>query len=78
MKSIATKFILLLSVAVLILFAIGALNFMMMSNIALRDQAEIFVEQLSTEQSNEENLLHERLERKASLTAEFLARNAAK
>jgi signal transduction histidine kinase len=78
MKSIATKFILLLSVAVLILFAIGALNFMMMSNIALRDQAEIFVEQLSTEQSNEENLLRERLERKARLTAEFLARNAAK
>jgi len=78
MKSIATKFILLVSVAVLILFAIGALNFMRMSDIALRDQAEIFIEQLRTEQSNEENLLRERLERKARLTAEFLARNAAK
>ncbi len=63
MKSIATKFILLVSVAVLILFAIGALNFMRMSDIALRDQAEIFIEQLRTEQSNEENLLRERLER---------------
>jgi signal transduction histidine kinase/CheY-like chemotaxis protein len=78
MKSIATKFILLVSVAVLILFAIGALNFMRMSDIALRDQAEIFIEQLRTEQSNEKNLLRERLERKARLTAEFLARNAAK
>jgi methyl-accepting chemotaxis protein len=51
---------------------------MRMSDIALRDQAEIFIEQLRTEQSNEENLLRERLERKARLTAEFLARNAAK
>ena len=49
MKSIATKFILLVSVAVLILFAIGALNFMRMSDIALRNQAEIFIEQLRTE-----------------------------
>ena len=78
MKSIALKFILLVSVAVLVLFAMVALNFVLMSNVALRDQAEIFVEQLRTEQSNEENLLHERLERKARLTAEFLARNAAK
>ena len=78
MKSIAIKFILLLSVAVLILFAIGALVFIRMSDIALRNQAKIFVEQLRTEQSSEENLLRERLERKASLTAEFLARNAAK
>ena len=78
MKSIAIKFILLLSVAVLILFAIGALVFIRMSDIALRNQAKIFVEQLRTEQSNEEDLLRERLERKASLTAEFLARNAAK
>ena len=78
MKSIATKFILLLSGAVLILFAIGALIFIRMSDIALRNQAEIFVEQLRTEQRNEEDLLRERLERKASLTAEFLARNAAK
>jgi signal transduction histidine kinase/CheY-like chemotaxis protein/HPt (histidine-containing phosphotransfer) domain-containing protein len=78
MKSIATKFILLLSVAVLILFAIGALIFVRMSDIALRNQAKIFVEQLRAEQSNEEDLLRERLERKASLTAEFLARNAAK
>ena len=78
MKSIATKFILLLSVAVLILFAIGALIFIRMSDIALRNQAKIFVEQLRAEQSNEEDLLRERLERKASLTAEFLARNAAK
>ncbi|MBC8177055.1 MAG: hypothetical protein H8E19_06575, partial [Deltaproteobacteria bacterium] len=77
-KSISLKFIVLVSVMILILFSMGAASLVNVMSEAQSSQMGVFVDQMRAEQRMEEELLRARLVRKAKLTADFLVSNAYK
>lgn len=77
-KRISTKFIVLVSIVVLMIIAINAVIFLIVANRTQSKQAERFVQQLRTEQELEAQLLRDNLLQKGQSFALFTARNASK